>query len=62
MKTANEINWHLVEDLTLKSFTGTRLSPEEMDILKHAYEQNPEEYTSRTGAIRDVERRRLSMM
>lgn len=56
------IDWNKVEYLCLSSFTGKRLSDEEMDYLKAAHASDPKQYAARTEGVRNAERSRLRSM
>jgi hypothetical protein len=53
------IDWLRVERLCLQSFTGGRLTDDEMTYLHDALRREPEEYIRRTHAVRDEERNRM---
>jgi len=56
MKT---VDWSKVEHLCRLSFTGHRLSEQEQAVLQDAFDRFPEEYRTRTNAVRDGERAKL---
>lgn len=55
----NDIVWSRIEDLTLRSFRGEKLSDEEFKILKIAYDTDPKKYVLVTNAVRNEERNRI---
>ena len=54
-----EVNWHEVERICLRSFTGQSLSDQETTVLRDAHKRFPEEYITRTSAVREEERSRI---
>lgn len=62
MKKKPPIDWARVERICRASFTGTRLTEEEMQVLQDAHQQDPDQYRDRTRAIRDEERHYLKSL
>lgn len=54
-------DWEEVQRLMLLSFSGTRLSESEMEMLKRAHASDREEYVRRHTRVKDDEIARLRM-
>lgn len=53
------LDWDLVAALIRRSFTGTRLTPEEQLVIQRAYRCDPQRYTVVGEQVRAEERSRV---
>lgn len=56
------VDWYKVENIVLRSFTGSNLTQEETDYIREAFKIDPEEYKKRSEIIRSEERKRMSSL